>query len=228
MTVVVHHDVVPWPFGTDLLAISGTGGASAGQTDDESHPVPARHLLNLPFLLDDLATQSTASLHARDMAPLARLGLLCLKRARHSGDLLAELRPWLDVLRLIPWTAGSRVAQLGLLRYIIQVTDMPYAALSRFLRVEVGPEAENMMKTTYERILEQGKAEGKAEGKVEGRVEGEVQGMATLLLGLLEARFGTISAPVVKMVRGAAPAQLERWATRVLTEATLDRVLGLD
>jgi predicted transposase YdaD len=224
MAVLVHHGAGPWQSGTGLLAISGTGTG----TESESLPIPGSYLLNLPFLLDDLSSQSAASLRSRDMPALARLALLCLKRARHSGDFIGELRSWVDVLRMVPWSTDPAVTHLGLFRYIMEVTDLPYATVSEFLRVEVGPEAKKLMKTTYDKILEEGQAKGLAKGKAEGKAEGRAEGMATLLLGLLEKRFGPLSGEVVHRVRSAAIEQLERWAARVLTEETLDQVIALD
>ena len=72
------------------------------------------------------------------------------------------------------------------------------------------------------RYVAQGKAEGRAEGKAEGRAEGK----ADLLLKQLAVRFGPLAAEVVARVRAASVAELDIFAERVLTAASLDAVLG--
>jgi hypothetical protein len=63
------------------------------------------------------------------------------------------------------------------------------------------------------------------EGFENGRREG-VEGFRALLLRQLELRFGTVPARVRAKVRAATPSQLECWALRVVTAASLAEVLG--
>lgn len=56
------------------------------------------HLPDFTFLLDDLSSARAEDLHGRSMTTLGRLTLFCLKRARSSGDFLAELARWRDSL----------------------------------------------------------------------------------------------------------------------------------
>lgn len=71
-----------------------------------------------------------------------------------------------------------------------------------------------------------GLADGRAEGLVEGRAEGLAEGKADLVLKLLGIRFGALPSPVIARVRSASAEQLDTWAERVLTAATLDEVLA--
>jgi flagellar biosynthesis/type III secretory pathway protein FliH len=71
----------------------------------------------------------------------------------------------------------------------------------------------------YQRKL---RDEGLQEGLKEGRKEGE----CTLLLRLLRARFGELSAAVVARINAAEAADLERWGERVLAAQTLAEVFA--
>jgi hypothetical protein len=71
----------------------------------------------------------------------------------------------------------------------------------------------------------EGKAEGRAEGKAEGKAEGNAEGRLEIVLRLLGARYGVLSAAVVSRVRNATATDLERIAERVLTAQTVDEAL---
>jgi hypothetical protein len=68
------------------------------------------------------------------------------------------------------------------------------------------------------RFFGAGKAEGVAQGVAQGRVE--------IVLKLLAARYGQLSAAVAARVQGANTADLDAIAQRVLTAQTLDEALG--
>ena len=76
----------------------------------------------------------------------------------------------------------------------------------------------------YRTSLSLAKKDGRAEGLVEGRAEGLVEGERLLLQKLLTRRFGELSADARRRLERASEAELERWAERVLTAATLDEV----
>ena len=62
------------------------------------------------------------------------------------------------------------------------------------------------------------------EGIQEGRQEGIQEGGATLLLLLLEGKFGQISEMVRNRVLSADQVILQKWSLRVLKSGTLDDV----
>ncbi len=202
--VVIYHGEGPWPLGTSTL---DTTDVVPGIWPD-----PARFLANLPFLVDDLTSDGAEALRGRQMPPLARLALFCLKRARPSKNLLAELRPWIEDVRTVFRSQHPTEAHFGLFRYIMEFTDLSYARFLEFLRDEVGQPAEKLLKSTYQQILEEGEARG------------EAQGMAAMLLKLLDKRFGTVPSDIVDRVRVSSIDELGQWAERVLTAETLDHV----
>ena len=73
-----------------------------------------------------------------------------------------------------------------------------------------------------------GKAEGMAEGMAEGRAEGKAEGKAEIVLKQLSLRFGPLDGGVTTRVRAATVADLDRFAERLLTAASVDEVLGAD
>ena len=82
-------------------------------------------------------------------------------------------------------------------------------------------ETETTMKMTVGAIL---RAEGKAEGKAEGRAEGLRELHARRLRRLLAERFGRLPRHREQAIRAASLDELERWAVRTLSAATLDGV----
>ena len=69
-------------------------------------------------------------------------------------------------------------------------------------------------------LIDQGRAEGRAEGEAKGRAEGE----ASLLLRLLERKFGAVPVEIDALVRNATLDQLDVWAERLLGAATLNDI----
>jgi predicted transposase YdaD len=76
----------------------------------------------------------------------------------------------------------------------------------------------------------EGRAKGRAEGRAKGRAEGKAEGEAKAMIALLHNQLGTRFGPLPKWARvrleGATPAQLGRWAKKLLTANTLEEVIG--
>jgi len=64
------------------------------------------------------------------------------------------------------------------------------------------------------------------EGREEGRAEGRAEGGASLLLGLIQRRFGDVSDDVVQKIKRADAETLVDWAARVSTASSLEEVFG--
>jgi len=81
-------------------------------------------------------------------------------------------------------------------------------------------------------LIEQGRQEGVQLGRQEGiqlgRQEGVQQGKQSILLQLLNAKFGTLPEPLVQEIRAITSEQeLNRLSLRVLTANSIDE-MGLD
>ncbi len=80
----------------------------------------------------------------------------------------------------------------------------------------------------------QGRAEGEAKGRAEGEAQGEAKGEAkgrregrlAILLELLTAKFGPLSAETVVRIETASLEQLHHWSLGLLTASRLEEVFG--
>jgi predicted transposase YdaD len=206
--MVVHHSASGWTAPVsfhELIALSPEALASV-----------AAQLPSFTFLLDDLSTQAADQLGSRAMTALGRLALMCLARARHSPDLLAELRRYAELVEQVLDAPHGVAAFAAVVSYILQVTDTPPQDLEGFVQ-QMGPKAVEAYMTGAQQLTAQARAEGRAEGQVEGQAE--------LLLKQLRLRFGALSPEVEERVRTASVEQLDVWAERVLSAASLQEVL---
>jgi hypothetical protein len=121
---------------------------------------------------------------------------------------LGELRLWVDTVRSLFAAADGAAALRSVFLYISQATDLPEDEVRNFLTVEIGPESEQLLKTTYDRLVEKGRAEGGA----------------AILLRQLTERFGALPADAEDRVRTASQEQLDLWAVAVLKAKTLEEV----
>lgn len=215
IAVVVHHSENGWTGATDVIDLL--------DVDPETRAVLEPYLPRFRFVLDDLASESAQALHDRTMSALAKLALFCLKRARHSGDLLGELRHWVEAARSVVAAPDGGAALAAVLRYIMLVQELAPADLRRFVKQEVGPKAEEVLMTTADQITKEAREKALAQGLSQGLS----QGRAELLLRQLTIRFGSMPEPVAARVRGASIDELDRWAEAVLTASELEQVFEL-
>jgi len=100
--------------------------------------------------------------------------------------------------------------------YILEVNDhVQREALQALLERELGPEAKEAIVTAGQQIRE------------EGRQEGRREGACALLLRQLRRRFGTaVNAAIEQRIATASIEQIDTWAERVLSAATLTELLA--
>jgi RNA-directed DNA polymerase len=92
------------------------------------------HLPLFRFVLDDLSVARDDELRARAMSAFGRVALLCLKRARGSGDLIGELERWGDLLRELVEAPNGVAAFAAILRYLQEVVRRDEAEFEPRLR----------------------------------------------------------------------------------------------
>ena len=80
--------------------------------------------------------------------------------------------------------------------------------------------------TIAQRLASEGRREGLEQGLEQGLERGRAEGQATLILMLLEQRFGPIPADVVDRVRSADTAELTVWSKSLLCARDLEGVFG--
>lgn len=74
--------------------------------------------------------------------------------------------------------------------------------------------------------LQQGREQGLQQGLADGREQGLEEGQATMLLRLLELKFGSVPAELTARVRAASQNDVTRWGDRLFQAATLSDVFG--
>jgi predicted transposase YdaD len=94
--------------------------------------------------------------------------------------------------------------------------------LRALVEKEVGKEIAEEAVTLGERLIEQGVQKGMQQGLQMGQQEVR----RTLLLRQLRLRFGELPEATVDRVNAAGVPQLDLWADRVITAASLDDVLA--
>ena len=173
------------------------------------------------FLLDEGRFSDT------ELAPLKNLAaaLFRLEGSRTPQDVervLAALVEWLKS----PGQASLRRAFTVWLKRVFLPGRVPGVEFTNLNDLQ---EVQSML---AERVIEwteewkrQGVEKGRQEGLKEGLKEGLQKGEATLLLRMLELRFGPLSESSRAQVRASDADTLLRWGERVLTATTADEVL---
>jgi hypothetical protein len=204
--MVVHHSREGWTSPTSFSELFDLDPAALASF--------APFLPSFRFILDDLRVASDASLRARAMSALGRLTLFCLRHASEPDEIVRRMTRWLLLLREIRGTPGGSDALELIWRYIFTVSAPPVPEdLVERLVLVVGEESKEEIVTAAEQLMERGREEVRKEQR-------------DMVLALLGARFGTLPAAIAGRVGAAGPAQLKRWAIRVLTAASLSDVLS--
>ncbi len=217
LPVVVHHSATGWTSARNLTELYDLPPSLLA--------VVGRHLPAFEIVLDDISSADDAVLRSRTMTALGRVTLFSLARSRSSADFVAEFSRWSDALAEI-LDAPSGVAALRTLVSYALVTTETHPEQLRRLATQLGPKAEEAFMTGADILRAEGFQRGIEQGIERGIEKGRLEGSVELLLGLLVARFGELPEGVVRRVRGATAEEIERWARRVLTEATVEGVIG--
>jgi hypothetical protein len=170
-------------------------------------------------VLDDISTETDDALQARAMIALGRLVLWCFRHARQPDELLRRLSRWRTVVHEVRQAPRGRDALALVWRYILAINDLrrPEDLVRQLLRA-AGPEAKEEIVSVADWLEERGRLKGLDEGRLEGQ--------RSMLLKMLRSRFGPLPEAAATRLQSADAPQLEAWAERVLTAATLAEVLG--
>jgi hypothetical protein len=207
--VVLYHDASAWSAPRslhELIALSPEALAACAEL------IP-----NFRFLLDDLALEPVEALSARTMSALGRIALVCLARARHSPDLLAELERLAALIDEVLQAPDGAAAFSAIFSYILEVTDQSPDNIEHFAQ-QLGPKAVEAFMTGAQQLTEKVQKQAFDKGLAVGR--------ADLLIKLLEGSYGTLSPERLAVVRGATVAELDAWAVRLLKADAIDDVFG--
>ncbi|MFT3764083.1 MAG: Rpn family recombination-promoting nuclease/putative transposase [Minicystis sp.] len=201
LPIVVHHSPTGW---TAPVAFEELVDADAELLAAFGPYVP-----RFRFLLDDLSSQTDATLRARtQMTAGGRVVILSLKHGR------SQVAVRIRVLAPDGRSRAARDVLASVMRYILETSGAEPATLRELLARQVGPEEAEKMLTTAERL------------RREGREEGEILAKRETVLLLLRQRFGRLPAATVARIDKAQVAELDVWFKRGLTASSLDDVLA--
>ena len=221
-TVVIYHGARRWKEPSDvrdLIRLRFQGARPA--------------LPSSPMIVEDLGSYPDARLRAKARSAIAQLVLFCLRNARRS-DLLERIRKGPQFFKRVMRQRDGPAAMETLVRYILMANrSLDPAALAAAMKSQIGEEAQKLVKTVGERLIERGERKGLAKGRQEGREEGRQKGLEeglaylrNALLRLLYQRFGQVSERARKRIAAAPADQLARWAERVLVASSVQEVLS--
>ncbi len=182
---------------------------------DLIEPLPralAPYVPQFRYALHDISPRSSTAIRGEVLTRLVQQAL----RDIHSEQPLERLR---ELLRLIEQVIEQPTALAileSLLRYYVQGTRRLDEQDIRAL-LQNTQTGEPLMQTFIDQYIQQ--------GLQQGLQQGERRGEATMLLRLLERKFGPPSAPVRDRVTQADAETLLEWSERLLVAHSLDEVL---
>ncbi len=133
-------------------------------------------------------------------------------------------QPELAILSAVAHSKGSEAAEVALagLAACNGLDTDRSTRYSDFILSMLGPGAWRALESLMSTQSYQFQSEFARKYAEQGRKEGE----KAMFLQLLSKRFGPLDAAVVAQVQQASVSNLERWADRILTAATLEEVLA--
>ena len=134
--------------------------------------------------------------------------LWALRDARNGPKIKASIFSWGPEL-----DRTSEEALSAIFTYILSVSEHLSAEDLRSAVRSVAPQAEDVVMTAAEQLIEKGRAEGLARGRAE------------VLVRQLTLRFGPLPPGTKERVLSASDAELDRWSELVLTAKSIVEVL---
>jgi len=208
MPVVMYHGLRPW---SEPMAFDSLFAVPSGV-----RPAIEPYLVRFTYLLHDLSQISDDELRDGAMrTALAKLAVMCFKHARTRADFVAILGRWMDVVREVAGAPNGLKALAQVMRYILEVNQhVAQEALEALFERDIGPEAKDVIVTTGQQLIEQGRQLG-----IEQGIEKGIRG---LMLRQLRQRFGNdVDAEVEQRVVAAPIQEVETWSMRVLSATSL-------
>jgi hypothetical protein len=198
--IVVYHGAKTWNAARTIAAMIEV---PEGGTHGLEAGIP-----HFTYLLDDLTRLSPRELRARAMPAFGLLALFVL-RAASDRPFAKTVGLFAELFDVVLWSDGPEA--LGtLFRYLSIVTrekgdDLVETVLASISEL---PRREGM--NYHDALIEKGRSKGKAE----------------VLLKQLTLKFGAPSPERRATIEGATTDELDQWAERILTAATLDEVFA--
>ncbi len=198
----------------DLFYLPGEGG----QRERWRALVP-----RFEYLLDDLTAERAEALMARPGPPLARLAWLVLRYGR-TGELAHRLPEWTALFAQVHATPDGAEHLTVVIRYLIWVGNKASRQVTEQVLHSVmdARQAEALMRSYGEQLIERGHRRGLEQGLKQGRL----QERAESIVQILEERGVDISDEARQRILSCTHAMtLKLWFRRALKATTLSDVL---
>jgi hypothetical protein len=138
-------------------------------------------------------------------------------RGKSPDEVEANVLRWRELLLAVCGAPFDPEEAQVYASYILETTQLSAERCEKLFVEILGRDGERPMKTTADKLRE--------EGKELGRSEGLSQGQARVLLALLRRRFGTLTDAQQDRITTATSDQLEAIALRILDAKTIDEAL---
>ncbi|RLB44833.1 MAG: hypothetical protein DRJ42_31160 [Deltaproteobacteria bacterium] len=92
--------------------------------------------------------------------------------------------------------------------------------------IEIIPEVEAAMASPAEQLIQEGEERGLKKGLKKGRQEGRQEASRTMLVRLIQLRFGALGSEIEERIAEGSPEELERWLELFATAESLDGVFA--
>lgn len=201
--ILIHHGPTGWTAATAFETIIAV--------PENVRAAVRRYIPSFEMKLVDVSRDPAGGLVMQALTGLGRVVLFCLSVAGDERRLVDEIDQLVAELNAMVGSPRELDALLAVLRYL--VATHPRSSPARIA---------NLVETTARK----GQKEVKMDVLEELKREGRMDGRARTLLELLTARFGQVPAEARARIVAAKERTLMRWSLRVLTEPTLDDVLG--
>ncbi len=207
LSVVLSHAEGGWTAPTSMHALF----------DEVAVQLAAPHVPSFSFVLDDLSRSTDEELRGRAMTqPLGTLTLLLLKHVRAEPNLRHRLaNEWMGLMSGV-WTGPNGRDELAMVvRYVLLANkQMATQDLESVLAPVLGEEVREVIMSTGQQLIEQGKQIGRAEG----RAEGALDAARRAVLSVFAARGLSVSEQVqARIVACTSLTTLELWLSRAIT-----------
>ena len=189
----------------------------------------ARYRPNLRYLLLDEGSYAEQDLPPPENLAAALFRMENSRAPEELRTLVRTLAQWIYA----PEQASLRRAFTVWLKRVLLPGRLPQVKLPEITDLS---EIDNMLAERIQEWTQQWKAEGREEGRKEGREEGRKEGREeghkegeiTLLIRLLEKRFGPLDEKTRARLEAADAKQLLRWGERLLAAKSLEAVFQGD
>jgi predicted transposase/invertase (TIGR01784 family) len=211
--VIIHHSETGWTATTSFQGLF-----------DEALMADAvlrRMTPQFEAAIDDISHVSDAELRSRGLSPKSLLSIVFMRDGRREGRIPAMLECWADQFHELRGSPDWERVVCQLFSYVIRVAqNLERSALESKVR-QVIPEAEELVMTLAEQLIQQGRAQGITQGLAQGLAH-----QRKLVRRQLELKFGSVTADTLARLESADEDALERYGERVITATSVAEVLS--